>query len=819
MTRLGKDLIVGPIGYDDTANPATLDPKFCQNLVNLLPDRQGLLRGNTQLTSLGLSGLSATIDGVGWFYNQSAYYTSSGSQVAATTPHLIVVSNGALSLYTMTNSGGLATTYPPAFTGPSSTQGTFIKGQRVRLLGFGEEVLAVQNANNFQNYRVEANGSVYQMGIPTPTLISGIGGVVVNSVPTTPSQAITSCTGSGLPIVLTVPNHGFQPGQRVWVAGVGGNTNANGFAYVGETTQNTFGLFTNGITPQYQFIVDGGTILATTGVPATWTLSQIGAFSDYTFTNGDKVTITSGTNVTTGTYQIIAKISDDAVVLSTSPLTGSSPGYNIIALPVGNYKTGNAAYTSGGTVVPYNKDGVVQYSMTFVDAFGRESDLSTPVSVDYVGGLIDGVPVSNPLIADASITATGLNNAGASGAVVSANIYATAGNGTVFYLIANLPYTGTGDPTYQDNLTDLQVQTGTVAAYFGENAPPLPASLIGTDNGRIFLNATTAQGVIQISNQNSPTQFAVTPSLQTDGETIALTSDQGNTLAGFATFGSMFAILLRRGMYVIQGTDYTTWYVTKIHDRGCIAPDSVLRCDNHVCWLSDDGVYVGSYIYRFQLEKFSKPIEADLQAYNATTTGRQAMENSVAAFVNNTYMLAIGNIIYCYDFDTQGWYKLALSGAATITCMNVVQQPGTPGLLYIGLSNNTVCILDRYTPNQTVSGMVYRTRLVQPDPSADEAAKGQTVDTLRTRTKRVCVYGEGTITSGSTITMTCDGRTETYPIPTTAGYPPIPWNVLGTLIFQEFTPAAYGKRRDVTLNLNGTGIIVQAVIAEGEVIG
>lgn len=818
MTRIAKDIIAGPIGYDGTIDPALLKPEQCQVLQNLLPDRTGFLRGNIQLANTGLT-FPAALDGVGWFYNQDAYHSAIGTVVPATNPKLLTVSNGACSFWQMTNTGGLATAYPPTFTGPLATGGSFVVGQRVRFLGFGKEVYAVQSSNNIQNYRLTALNQVFPMGLSTPSLPSGPTGVQVQTVPTTPSQAITGGTGAGVPIQLTVPNHGFAVGQPVWVSGVTGNTNANGLGFVGSVLTNSFILYTNAIHPSYQFSVTAGTVLADVrAVPSIATLTQTGAFAGYVWTSGDQLSITGGNSVAVGVYTILSKINNDTVQLGSNPLTGGhTMGTAVTAVSVANAKVGNGAF--GGTaptVVPFNKTGVVQYAMTFVDALGRESDLSTPVKVDYTAGY-----------ADALITATGLTAAVAGGAVAQAYLYATTGalpgfTNDTFYRIHTFTSTGSGpDPSFEDNNTDAQVSAGgasAIAAAYGENAAPLPASLIGVHGTRVILNATTAQGVIQISNQGSATQYAVSPQQPTDGETIVISSDQGNVITGFASFGSMFAILLRRGLYVLQGDDYTTWTIYRIHDRGCIAPDSVLRADNHVMWLSDDGVYVGSYIYRFQLEKFSKPIEADLQAYNATPAGRVQLEAACAAFVNNTYVLAIGNTMYCYDFDTAGWYKLALSGSATITAMNVVQQPGTPGLLYVGLSNSTLCVLDRYTPAVGVSGMIYRTRLVQPDPSADEAAKGQTVDTLRARTKRVLVRGEGTLTGSCTITLTADGRQQAYTIPL-VNYPPPPYNVLGILAVQEFPTYVWGYRRDVQLNLNGTGITIRSVEVQSEEIG
>jgi hypothetical protein len=275
----------------------------------------------------------------------------------------------------------------------------------------------------------------------------------------------------------------------------------------------------------------------------------------------------------------------------------------------------------------------------------------------------------------------------------------------------------------------------------------------------------------------------------------------------------MLAIFLRRGLYVLQGEDYTDWDLRQIHDRGCIAADSVVRADNHIAWLSDDGCYIASYIYRFQIEKFSKPIEADLQAYNTTVAGRALLEGAQGAFVNNCYHLAIGNTLYRYDFDIQGWTKLLLTGSANYASMQVFQHPGLPALLLIGRSDHVVDYLDQYTTGQTVAGMVYQTRIIQPDPG-DGPGRDQTARTLRKRGKRTLVYGAGTISSG-TIVLTVDGRMESYPVQTTpaAGYSsPTPLEAAqGVIVAQSWTTNMTGRAMDITLTLNGTGVVIKQV--------
>ena len=244
MTTIGKDIIPGSSGYDSTTDPALLKPEKCQNLINLLPDRQGILRAATAADTLSINNTGYSIDGIGWYYGVDAYYTSQSGYVAAVPPKLLTASNGTIQFWSETNTSGIASTYPPTFSGPTSTGGVLVVGTRVRFIGYGTEVIAVQDKNIYSTYRITSARQVATLGIATP-----VSPTVVGQTPTTPSQTITGCTGNAVPIVLTITNHGYAVGQRVWVSGVGGNTNANGFAYISDVTANTFGLYSGGIPP------------------------------------------------------------------------------------------------------------------------------------------------------------------------------------------------------------------------------------------------------------------------------------------------------------------------------------------------------------------------------------------------------------------------------------------------------------------------------------------------------------------------------------------------------------------------------------------
>lgn len=85
------------------------------------------------------------------------------------------------------------------------------------------------------------NGEVALIaGYSTPG--DGGGGMLFFTTSVPSSRTITNATNA-TPIVITTSNaHGLVAGQRVMVAGVQGNTAANGTWIVGSTTSTTFQL-------------------------------------------------------------------------------------------------------------------------------------------------------------------------------------------------------------------------------------------------------------------------------------------------------------------------------------------------------------------------------------------------------------------------------------------------------------------------------------------------------------------------------------------------------------------------------------------------
>lgn len=208
-----------------------------------------------------------------------------------------------------------------------------------------------------------------------------------------------------------------------------------------------------------------------------------------------------------------------------------------------------------------------------------------------------------------------------------------------------------------DNATDAAISVGILAPNPGENDPPGAASVIAIFKNRVFLNDINDSNSLQVSNLLSTTQFTAIPTFPvaaTDGVRSSIGTDQGDPITALIPFGSVLAIFKRRGCFFLYGDGLDTFVVRPIHERGCIAPDTAIRCDNVVCFLSDDGVYAAAYEAGEVVSKISKEIEEEL-----FQTTQSQLETAIGWFIDNSYHLAVFNTIFVYSFDAQGWTSYA----------------------------------------------------------------------------------------------------------------------------------------------------------------
>lgn len=307
--------------------------------------------------------------------------------------------------------------------------------------------------------------------------------------------------------------------------------------------------------------------------------------------------------------------------------------------------------------------GVVEYAISYVDWKGRESSLGpldsrgffTPAAVTY--------QAQNQASALITVDLTFLSSRPVPPQATFINLYTTvvgdtSGNYYRLHQWAN-PSGGGGVLTYTDDqFTDSQIEQLPVGPQPGENDTPNPASFGCVYRNRLILNDLTDPNGIQVSALNNPTAYASLVYFATDGLRFRAGNDAGDYVTAFVPFGAMCLIMKRGHTYVLQGDGATDFALRPVAERGCIAPDSAVRCDNVAMFLSDDGVY--AWTAGAEPLKISKPIEAFLQRVALSPGGRQVLETAIGWYAYRTYFLAIsGYPVQAYSFDTEGWYQVS----------------------------------------------------------------------------------------------------------------------------------------------------------------
>lgn len=476
--------------------------------------------------------------------------------------------------------------------------------------------------------------------------------------------------------------------------------------------------------------------------------------------------------------------------------------------------------TPGG---PYLKEGNVQYMWTVEDNLGRESSPSAVITLSF-----GGAHASEAHLDWGATLWTG------NAEWVTFNIYATTGAGQVFYRITQI--TNKATTTYNDNANDATVSAGVVAPNFGQNDQPLPASIIVAHKNRVVMNVNNDANSIQVSNYGSATQFSTTGidlagngqvKNPNDGITFRISGDIGNDITGLASHGTVLAIGRQRSTWVLFGDDITDFIPRKVSDHGNMSPDAMIRCDNEVIFLSQDGVY--TLDGQFNVTKISGEIEATFQSMMGLPTSSGTHPNTgdmltaVAYFVQRHYVLCIYDKQYAFNVDTRRWVTFDF-GIVSPSSAVVAMPPNSPQLAILGRVDgsgaNRTALIDLISGRDNVSGgvattsMTYRTRVVTTQlPYHLRATIGeQEARSAKKRQKRIRIFGAGTNISGSVI-ITVDGRTETYTTPNPVSSEQVLW-------LQEFTAAMTGRVADITLSgWAGTGVEINEILCEDVFVG
>ena len=302
---------------------------------------------------------------------------------------------------------------------------------------------------------------------------------------------------------------------------------------------------------------------------------------------------------------------------------------------------------------PPAKVGKPSYSITLVDEQGRESSPQIPfITLDFVAN-----PTKNALLS--------FGPGGYPSTISGVNFYATTDGGTVLHKLGFVFYPGGAFTfTFEDGATDNIVTALALGPNIGENDNPNPASICCIHRNRLLLNDLTNPNILQISNDGSTVQFnsqgpnPIAP-IVTDGLRLAVGTDQGDVITGIASLGSLAVIAKRKSLYVLYGSSQTDFQVLPIetaNGKGCVAPDTFVRVDDSVLFLSEDGVYS---LQSTTPTKISKPIEAALKAYSLTPAGELSYYGAIAAYGQREYTLCIGTDIWVFNLDSGQWRQNA----------------------------------------------------------------------------------------------------------------------------------------------------------------
>jgi hypothetical protein len=318
---------------------------------------------------------------------------------------------------------------------------------------------------------------------------------------------------------------------------------------------------------------------------------------------------------------------------------------------------------------------------TLVGGFGPPG-LTVGATYDYVPVWVDergressvGPSVTSPVITAGNQALTITIPSGTTGGTTGRTqwgIYRRNPGSSVYNLVAYVPV---GTTTYVDGNTDAIVDGHAPSSTAGENDPPNNFSALCVWKDRLVLNDATNQDFLQISNAGSPTRFSSLP-LPTnvaDGIRTRVASSFGDQIVGMHSFGSVMLVFKLRTVSAVWGDDITSFAVRPVHERGCVNADSIVRLNERVFILLEDGVWsFGAMATGYgilQIQKDSLPMEDYFRGFayqnNAVPDPGAAVSVEVAGkasgkvqawYHSNRYYLSIASKTWRYDTTTEGW--------------------------------------------------------------------------------------------------------------------------------------------------------------------
>jgi hypothetical protein len=122
--------------------------------------------------------------------------------------------------------------------------------------------------------------------------------------------------------------------------------------------------------------------------------------------------------------------------------------------------------------------------------------------------------------------------------------------------------------------------------------PPSNAKFVKSHRGRLFIaNSSAGTSKVNFSALNNPEDWTTAG----DAGNFLVGYDDGEQITGMASVGQNLIIFKQNSTWILKNGTPTTFQLTKISASiGCIAPDSIVECEQFALFLSNIGVYAAT---------------------------------------------------------------------------------------------------------------------------------------------------------------------------------------------------------------------------------
>jgi hypothetical protein len=138
--------------------------------------------------------------------------------------------------------------------------------------------------------------------------------------------------------------------------------------------------------------------------------------------------------------------------------------------------------------------------------------------------------------------------------------------------------------------------SGGVGFTFLLGSPPSNAKFIESHKGRVFIaNSSAGKSRLHFCHLNDPEDWTTIVGASTDPGFIDVGLDDGDTITGIKTIGSVLLIFKNTSTWILSGTNPLNYTVRKISPTiGCVANRTIVACDTFAIFLSNLGVYAAN---------------------------------------------------------------------------------------------------------------------------------------------------------------------------------------------------------------------------------